>query len=197
MGQGERHGNEALQRAWNCTLETALVSGDGGGRPPSVNVGTLRAQIKALEAENAALREELRGPEWMPLAAAFELPRYPAKVLTVLLTQRAVTKETLYDALYPDAANRPGPRIIDVYLSKLRTVLSPHGISIRRIQGTLIGISEEDKQRLQGWLAAQAVADSVAELVTEVRIAGMEPQRLVLRRREGGGWRAANPLDLP
>jgi two-component system cell cycle response regulator CtrA len=101
------------------------------------------ARCLVLAAENDRLRDHITELK-DALGLTFDAP--PALMLTpsegtifgMLLARGFITKESILTAMYagrPDGDDRPDPKIVDVYICKLRDKLSPHEITIETKHG--------------------------------------------------------------
>jgi len=106
-----------------------------------------------LEAENDRLRarisnlEEALGACFLP-PLEFGLTQQEARVFGVLLHRELATKEALMAALYRDEArDEPDPKILDVYIHKLRKKLQPYGIAIETVWGQGWRVSGEHRTK--------------------------------------------------
>lgn len=96
--------------------------------------------------------EELRHA--MGLRAEFprelRLTPYEARMLGLLTRRDIASKEYLFTALYADDWSEcREPKVIEVFLSKLRKKLSPFGVTIRNDYGHGWYLSKEDKAKLK------------------------------------------------
>lgn len=105
-------------------------------------VAGLVHQVAVLQEENALLRERLAlaertmlGVELLP--PGFGLTGMEARVLRVLRTRGAATKEQILDAAWSTALEQdlPDPKIVDVAICKIRKKLSPWGVKITTLWG--------------------------------------------------------------
>lgn len=100
------------------------------------------ARVEALEAENERLRAriaELEGALVHEFAtpAGWGLTGSEARLLGALTTRELLTKEAAMTVLYPnvDADGGPQPKIVDVFICKMRKKLEPVGVCIETVWG--------------------------------------------------------------
>ena len=113
-----------------------------------------RCQI--VEEENEMLREQveqlkalLRSQTILPLE--WGLTASEQIVLGTLLQRRRASKDTLYQALYAHRAlgdDDVEPKIVDVFVCKLRRKLKPFGIEIMTVWGHGYEISAETRRAI-------------------------------------------------
>jgi hypothetical protein len=116
--------------------------------------------LERLQRENWALRdriEELEGILGMGTEAPVALPaRVNGKhwsrptcwrLLGLLIARGWITKESAIIALCNDPGDPPDAKVLDVYISKLRSFLRPHSITITTHWGRGWSLSPEMKER--------------------------------------------------
>jgi DNA-binding response OmpR family regulator len=98
-------------------------------------VKRLHERVEQLEEENRQLREALAPSKFAvsPLPGIY-LPKKVAMLFSCLLAHGSVSKAKAYAAIYGFDYDCE-PRVVDVYICKLRKQLQPHGWSIRTIHG--------------------------------------------------------------
>lgn len=108
----------------------------------------------ALQAENEWLRERVAQLE-AALGVGVEFPPElrltpnEARVLGVLWKRKVGTRDALMAALYRDRGrDEADPRIVDVYMSRLRRKLGPPGISIETRKGYGSSLTVAGRARL-------------------------------------------------
>lgn len=124
----------------------------------------MRERIELLEQEVAELQERVRhleemkfGLDWHP---PVELALTPAEavILAALIANERCSKENLLDASRQSGLgyrrDEVEPKIVDVYICKLRRKLQPHGLEIVTLWGRGYQLAPESRQRLQAWEAA-------------------------------------------
>ncbi len=94
--------------------------------------------VAMLERENDELRERIRTLEGalgcrLEVPLALGLTPKEGRLLGVLLSREFVTRETAMVALYGMLADgeEAQPKIIDVFICKIRRKLKPYGIALR------------------------------------------------------------------
>lgn len=123
------------------------------------------ARLKALEAENDRLRDELDmlrstfGVEPVVWPAEWRLTGKEGSVFGALMARDTCTKNQLMAALYqPGADHEPEIKIIDVFVCKLRKKLRPFGIEIETVWGLGYRMGPAAKAAAKAQMAGQAVA---------------------------------------
>jgi two-component system, cell cycle response regulator CtrA len=101
----------------------------------------LQARIDALQAKNDRLRgridqlEAAMGLDYMP-PMEWRLTQAEAKVMGCLLAREFCSKDTLMAALYRnDGRDEAEPKIVDVFICKIRKKVSPFGVIIHTSWG--------------------------------------------------------------
>lgn len=119
------------------------------------------ARIEALEAENDRLRarvEQLEGVAGLTFVAprGWGLTTKEERLLEVLLSRDALSKDSLMAALYCDrhTDDLPELKIVDVFVCKLRKKLAPYGITIETLWGRGYAIAEPMKAKVRQATAA-------------------------------------------
>ena len=119
------------------------------------------ARIQMLEAENVALRDRIALLEEQigvanadSLGLYFDLTPQEAICLGVLLSNKAPRRSTFMAALYSDRADEDvEPKIIDVFICKMRKKLKPLGIEIENQWGEGYAMPEMSKARARELMA--------------------------------------------
>ncbi|MFC3074945.1 helix-turn-helix domain-containing protein [Shinella pollutisoli] len=108
--------------------------------------------VQAQQREIAMLRERVRqlehalSPSVVAIDMAWQLTSSEARVFACLATRAKATKEMILQALYSDRPDdAPEPKIVDVFVCKLRKKLKPFGIEITTVWGQ--GYSLADRCR--------------------------------------------------
>lgn len=114
--------------------------------------------IAKLEAENDMLRERVAAVEQLLVAGVADVAPIDVHLLLtpsesvvfgVLLRRETVRKDQIMAALYRDfGKDEAEPKIVDVFICKLRRKLLPHGIKIKTMWGQGYFIDAETKRRL-------------------------------------------------
>jgi two-component system cell cycle response regulator CtrA len=121
------------------------------------------ARCLVLAAENDRLRDhitELKDALGLTFDAPPALMLSPSEgaIFGMLLARGFITKESILTAMYagrPDGDDRPDPKIVDVYICKLRDKLSPHEITIETKHG-------------EGFFIDRAMKSKARELIGKV-----------------------------
>ena len=110
----------------------------------------LRERIDILEEELYQLRDLKLNRKWTP-PIALALTVHEEKVLTMLMMQSGtVSKDAMMASLYNlQMKDSPGPKIIDVYVCKLRKKLKPWGIQVTTDWGRGYKLTDEDRDKLK------------------------------------------------
>lgn len=98
--------------------------------------------IARLRAENAELRASLVG-SCLVAPADWGLTLTEDRIFAILLKSDAVSKSSIMSALYNSNEDRPAPKLIDVFVHRLRKKTREHGVEIRTILG--VGYSLADR----------------------------------------------------
>ncbi|WP_196258590.1 winged helix-turn-helix domain-containing protein [Pelagibacterium limicola] len=88
----------------------------------------LRARVDELEETVRQLRGQLEGEEPLPDGLP-ELTRNETALLRMMIARKQVSREQAMMAIYLDREDAPDPKIVDVWVSKLRRKLNPLGIT--------------------------------------------------------------------
>lgn len=130
----------------------------------------LRARVKELETAQATAQATACDD----FAGVAGLTRKEACVVSTLVRRSPATKQRLYDALYGLAvdADTPEPKIVDVFICKIRKKLTPHGILIDTIWGVGYAITLENADKIRAlaiaygasYIPSPGIAASIAEM---------------------------------
>lgn len=124
----------------------------------------LNERCLVLEAENDELRERVRHLEAMLLPSFDGMPfggltASEARVLSAIAASpEGITKDRIFAAVYGSStdADQPEPKIIDVYVCRLRKKLAPHEITIETVWGWGYRIDATGRARLREMRRAAA-----------------------------------------
>ncbi|WP_411037690.1 winged helix-turn-helix domain-containing protein [Shinella sp. BYT-45] len=101
---------------------------------------TLRERIRQLE--------EALSPTFLP-PVEFGLTASEAKVLSCLISRDVATKQQIMTTIYSDRVDdEPDPKIVDVFVCKLRKKLKPHGVIISTVWGQGYRLENRDQFRV-------------------------------------------------
>jgi DNA-binding response OmpR family regulator len=116
--------------------------------------------IERLEVENDALRARISDLEKLAFGKASDaittelavmLTASERTVLGVLMQRERATKDHVMSALYRDLArDEAEPKIVDVFICKLRRKLKPYGIEIGTLWGQGYFLDAENKKKIKG-----------------------------------------------
>lgn len=118
--------------------------------------------IAALEDENETLRERVRQLETLlgsrqTIPLIFGLTAHEERLIGMLLVREHMSRTQLLESMYGHlpAGDEPGPKIIDVWVCKMRQKLKPFGIKVQTKWGSGYYLDKEGKARLQKYLEAE------------------------------------------
>lgn len=114
-------------------------------------VTSLENQVEALKQKVASLETELSEGRTGIIPTSLRLTAKEATLLKTLYERPdVVRKEVLWDELYALLPNGgPEPKIIDVFICKMRRKLRSHGITIETVWGRGYRLPAESKKRLE------------------------------------------------
>lgn len=100
-------------------------------------------RLEVVEQENLLLRERIAFLEailidCVRLPVEWGLTQQETRVFGTLVNREVATKDAVMAALYSDRAGAEGevePKIVDVFVCKIRKKLKPFGIEIRTVWG--------------------------------------------------------------
>ncbi|MGU3666136.1 helix-turn-helix domain-containing protein [Methylobacterium sp. A49B] len=100
-------------------------------------------RLEVVEQENLLLRERVAFLEAILVDCArlpmeWGLTQQETRVFGALVNRELATKDTVMAALYSDRAGAEGevePKIVDVFVCKIRKKLKPFGVEIRTVWG--------------------------------------------------------------
>lgn len=97
----------------------------------------LMDQIARLTEENLNLRDALRASnKEFRIPTSWKLTACEETILRTMLVRDVAAKQTVYHALYGDRIDGgPDPKIIDVWVCKMRPKLKPYGLVIETVWG--------------------------------------------------------------
>lgn len=102
-------------------------------------------EIDHLQEQLRQLREEL-APSSVVIPREWKLTASQSRVFAHMTTRELVTHSSIMLALYSDRpADHPDPRIVPVFVAKIRRKLAPHGVRIDTVWGQ--GFSLVDRQK--------------------------------------------------
>ncbi len=111
-------------------------------------IAMLERQVETLRDQIAALEAQL-GHDIEP-SVALGLTASEARVFGTLMRRGEVTKQQIMGAIYADRVHDdelPEPRIVDVFVCKIRKKLARYGIEITTIWGQGYGLSAPARER--------------------------------------------------
>ena len=132
----------------------------------------LSRQVAMLERENERLREENARLRRMQtevdiLPPLFGLTGREDALVSLLLAKEVATKDQLHFALYGHEVDGGAePKIIDVFICKIRKKLKPFGIEIGTMWGRGYRLDPEMKARMRS-MCEQLRGRPAADLITE------------------------------
>lgn len=122
------------------------------------------ARLEALQIERdrllervALLEEQLVGRDDLILPPEWGLTTSEMRVFRVLLNRTMATKEAIHATLYHNEGKEAAePKIVDVFICKIRKKLKPYGIEVKTIWGQGYSLDPETRARLKKELLPQA-----------------------------------------
>lgn len=114
----------------------------------------LREELEKLKEENRQLRKSILPSEWTP---PLEFCFSPIEnIIFAILYKNApnlVSKERFMDAAYGMRAGDkiPEPKIVDVWICKIRSKIRDHGLMIENIHGQGYRLTQESAEILNNW----------------------------------------------
>lgn len=110
--------------------------------------------LEVLKQENALLRERVASLEAVlvetsPLPIEWRLTMQETRVFGVLVNRELATKEAIMAGLYFDrgADEVAEPKIVDVFVCKMRRKLRPFGVEVQTIWGQGYALPPQVRQR--------------------------------------------------
>ena len=110
------------------------------------------ARLEAVERENDMLRARIAQLEDALAGSAVALPiewgltPQESRVLGVLRARSMATKEAVMAALYVDLGkDEAEPKIVDVFICKIRKKLKPFGVEIKTVWGQGYSLAEKSR----------------------------------------------------
>ena len=137
----------------------------------------MRERLDLVLEENKRLREELVPSEpFFPLR--WRLTATESKILAFLMARAPMfrSKEQILDAVRRDHRNPPMPKIVDVYMTKIRAKVHHHGILIETKWGVGYGLTPEMAQRLRDLCAAEQRGEDTTPNHSVILLAGGHPR---------------------
>jgi DNA-binding response OmpR family regulator len=112
-------------------------------------------RLRLLEEENDFLREQIArlervlvGEQSMPVE--WRLTQQEQRVMGVLVNREFASKDAIMAALYRNLGrDEAEPKIVDVFVCKIRKKLKPFGIDIRTVWGTGYCLPPEQRTLLR------------------------------------------------
>jgi two-component system cell cycle response regulator CtrA len=112
----------------------------------------LKALLSEKEEEITQLRLTLRPPEWEP-PIEIGLTTQEARIVAALYVAKGgvVTRERLFYALYYDQIDQPEPKIVDVFVCKLRKKMKNYGLEVLTSWGRGYYLDAASIDIIQAW----------------------------------------------
>lgn len=132
---------ESLSRDQACAILICRAIGLTAG----TQMGSTRARSKdETEERLRQVEEALADASWVP--SEWGLTKSEVAVLNVLVLRRVATKEAIHTILYGDESDGgPDPKIIDVFVCKMRPKLEPARIKIETVWGDGYELTAESR----------------------------------------------------
>lgn len=123
----------------------------------------LRRELADKEAEIEALRQVRVGDHERFVGVA-GFTAMEARFVALIASRDRVSKEAAFSALYDHGSDDPpAPKIVDIWLHRVRRKLKPYGVTIETIWGFGFQVSAEGRKRLHEIAdAAQAAREAPA-----------------------------------
>ena len=125
-------------------------------------IGILQSKIALLEHENESLRAAILPKDWTP-PEEFSLTKHERVMLGAMYNRpgEIITKESFIDIMYGMRAEAeiPQPKIVDVFICKLRKKLAIHDIPIETVWGVGYRISVPTRDILKNWDTTSVVTE--------------------------------------
>lgn len=126
-------------------------------RSPDETRCTFLAELVHLRSQLDDTRALLRGMQegaqaaFEPFVGVAGLTKREAKIVAVLAVKGSASKENIYDAVYGMhlGGKPPEPKIIDVFICKIRAKLCLHGIRIGTVWGAGYSMTAEHVAKLR------------------------------------------------
>lgn len=122
--------------------------------------------VETLEAENAALRARVSDLEtkygfYNKVPLLFGLTASEAKVFSMLTERDMANRSQLMNAIMVGrgADEEPEPKIVDVYICKIRKKLKPFGVEITSVWGRGYRLEVTAKEKVAAYLNAVEAAE--------------------------------------
>lgn len=112
-------------------------------------------RLEVVERENEMLREQVRKLELAlvdsdPLPFEWGLTHQETTVFGVLVNRTLATKEAIMTALYRSMGkDEAEPKIVDVFVCKMRKKLKPFGIQVRTVWGQGYALGDADRAKFR------------------------------------------------
>lgn len=156
-----------------CAAETLLSMPP---QSPSDARGAMQVEIVHLRDEldqAKRLNRELQDAterERFGFHGVAELTEKEAEVVEVLARHGQASKARIYDAIYGLCLDqdRPEPKIVDVFVCKVRKKLAPHGIEIGTLWGRGYEMSPRNVARLRDLAGTTCDAPSLAPAIADM-----------------------------
>lgn len=116
-------------------------------------------RCEVLDRENDELRERIRVSQGddpgIALKMFFGLTMSENVILSELMRRESVSKQRASNALYAHRVddNIPEPKIVDVFVCRLRRKLKRHGVEITTAWGAGYYLTPEAKRAIEMWTA--------------------------------------------
>lgn len=108
-----------------------------------LRIAALEDRVDLLEEQVAQLERALSGD--LPCPIEWRLTASETRVFGVLVHREVASRDAIMAALYRDRnREEPDPKIVDVFICKLRRKIKPHGVVIKTRHG--MGFSLENRQ---------------------------------------------------
>ena len=94
-----------------------------------------------------------------------------AKIIAAFVKHSRMSKDRIYFALYGDVSDQPEPKIIDVFICKIRAKLRPHGIKIDTVWGYGYEMTRENANKLRALFDLPVIASPSVQATQQQMVA--------------------------
>lgn len=162
------HVRDVCNRAFNRGQIAAMPPATSANMRDAlhVEIANLRDKIETLEEKLVAA--DIKTYEYTVWIGMCGFTHTDARVIHALVTNGRRSKDQLYFAMYGDDDQAPDPKIVDVYICKIRKKL-PIGVTINTVWGLGYEMSDASRDKLRalrsGSPASPGLVPTIAEMV--------------------------------
>ncbi len=105
------------------------------------------ALLERIAAQEERIRqlEEILAPSSVSIPLEWRLTSAEATVFACLAARDVASKDMIYDALYSMRLEDVEPKVIDVFICKLRQKVKPFGVQIETVRGSGYFLRDRDQ----------------------------------------------------